>query len=82
MAPAMGHPSVCLPDQKERVDMATSTGKAARKSHGTRVGCKRARRRRVARKVFGKLPVSASRGNAAAFVAASGTREGAPDGTA
>lgn len=48
--------------------MATSTGKAARKAHGTRVAAKRAKRRKGARKSFGQLPVSFTAGNAEAFV--------------
>lgn len=48
--------------------MATSTGKAARRKHGTKVAAKRAKQRKGARKIFGQLPVSASRGNAAGWV--------------
>jgi hypothetical protein len=47
--------------------MANSTGKAARKSSGNRAACKRGRGRKK-RRSFGKLPVSASRGNAGAFL--------------
>lgn len=45
-----------------------STGKAARRHHGTRVACKRAIRRRVRRRQFGTLPISVKRGNADAWV--------------
>lgn len=48
--------------------MATQTGKQARKAHGNRFSCKRAKsRRRRKRGGFGKLPVSESRGNAKAW---------------
>jgi len=46
----------------------TSTGKHARKKFGTRVAAKRGKRRRGKAKVFGKLPVSASKGNAEGFI--------------
>ena len=52
--------------------MATSTGKAARRRHGTRFAAKAAKSKRTHKK-FGKLPVSESRGNAKAW------REGAID---
>lgn len=50
--------------------MATSTGKKARKAHGTRAAAKRAKGRRgKARKRFGRLPVSVISGTAGPFVA-------------
>lgn len=39
-----------------------STGKKARKQHGTRAAAKRAKRSKREGKDFGKLPVSESRG--------------------
>jgi len=45
-----------------------STGKAARRQFGTRAAAKRGKTRRPKRKSFGKLPISASRGNAEAFI--------------
>ena len=46
-----------------------STGKVARRQFGTRANAKRGKARRVgSRKSFGKLPISASRGNAEAFI--------------
>lgn len=45
----------------------TTTGKAARRRHGTRVAAKRAKERRPGHKAFGHLPVSVARGNAQAF---------------
>lgn len=45
----------------------TSTGKAARKRHGTRFAAKAAKSRKGKRKTFGTLPYSAVRGNAATF---------------
>lgn len=48
--------------------MAISTGKAARRTHGTRVAAKRAKSRRRRDKVFGSLPVSVVAGNAQAFI--------------
>lgn len=59
--------------------MATATGKSARKRHGTRFAARRSQARKPARE-FGRLPVSASRGNAAAFVGeASRMAEEAPE---
>jgi hypothetical protein len=46
----------------------TSTGKKARQQHGTRFAAKRAKTRRAKKRGWDKLPVSASRGNAEAFV--------------
>jgi hypothetical protein len=48
--------------------MATTTGKKARKAHGNRYACKRAKEKKSRNKIFGKLPVSASRGNAESWV--------------
>ena len=44
-----------------------STGKKARKRHGTRAAAKRAKKRGAKVKQFGVLPVSESRGNAASW---------------
>lgn len=44
-----------------------STGKRARRAHGTRAACKRAKSRKP-RKEFGKLLVSVVAGNAAEFI--------------
>jgi len=41
----------------------TSTGKAARRRHGTRYACKRAKAHKLRTKRFGQLNVSVSRGN-------------------
>jgi hypothetical protein len=43
-----------------------STGKAARKRHGTRYAAKAAKPKKRTRE-YGKLPVSAARGNAISF---------------
>lgn len=46
----------------------TGTGKVARQQRGTRVACKRARRRRFrTSKRFGELPVSVKAGNALSY---------------
>lgn len=45
-----------------------AAGKHARKRYGTRFAAKRAKAKRGRRRNFGKLPVSASRGNADQFV--------------
>jgi hypothetical protein len=45
-----------------------ATGKRARKSGGNRYACKARKERRARRRTWDKLPVSASRGNAASFV--------------
>lgn len=54
----------------EGVGSMNSTGKKARKAHGTRFAAKRAKARRGGRKQFGQLPISVSKGNAEAFVRA------------
>jgi len=48
--------------------MATTTGKKARKAHGNRFACKRAKAKTSRQKSFGKLAVSVSRGNADSWV--------------
>jgi hypothetical protein len=45
----------------------TTTGKAARRRHGTKVSAKQAKARRGIKKAFGSLPISAKRGNAAGY---------------
>lgn len=49
-----------------------STGKKARRAHGTRFAAKRAKARKKKTKTFGALPVSVVRGNAEAWVRTGG----------
>jgi hypothetical protein len=48
--------------------MATTTGKAARRAHGTRVGCKRAKTRKAKKRSWGVNPFCALRKTAEEFM--------------
>jgi hypothetical protein len=56
------------PNKGNGESLMIDTGKKARRTHGTRVACKRAKTRKTRERDFGALPVSTVAGNAAEFI--------------